>query len=360
VVVAERAVRAERKVMAEFPIHASHGGRIHDERPKQVMITVEERTMCLLVRSLSGRIVTLDVQPTTLVQEVINLVQDWERPYLSGAEVKMFNRLIREAPLGGLRLADNFGNIMPTENLASCIHPDMCHGLKFMYQMVIRKRNDDHITPDDLKMMETMRTTIQQRVDAAGQGYDDETILRVALSPPPGLQYTFSVKTGVGKKHRRQTSVTFDCQLVLGSPFWMSSGLNTRGITYSPPAIDQTLPPPDVFAHLARHANGNSEWFAFNRSLESVTGFLGSMGVSPLCQYSVAAAEMSTEAEESELDDEEEKEEDCEWWHKGDKFYKLTKLAPAVEVPKKMVPKKIVKAFESGGYGPQIHLADLA
>ena len=223
---------------------------------------------------------TLDVQPRCTVNEVITLVTDWERQFLSAGEVEVFERLLQQCPQGGLCLIDHVGGVMP-EGSIQIIDPEMRPGLKFMYQIVVRKRNDDVITKDDFQMMQTMRDIVTQRVEQAAEGYEDSTIFRVALSPPPGLQYTVSVQTGVGK-HRCTSLQIFDCQLVLGSPYWISQGLNTRGITYSPQAVNPRGPPPTVCAHLARHSSGHTEWLARVRPLDSMTGFLGIMGVSPL------------------------------------------------------------------------------
>jgi hypothetical protein len=206
------------------------------------------------------------------VSEITTHVEDYDAKTRSDLQSRCVERLLSQCRKGGLRLVDYQGNLLPHSPTVPIIAPQVGRAVKHMFQIVIRKQNDDYFTQDDLSMTETLRGMVKDRIDLASQGYEGD-VVEVALNPTPTLDYTIHCRTG---------SVTWNTQLVLGQPYFNVEGLNTRGLTYTPPAHSRD---DRVLAHLPPGAchwapNKSSRWTVTSISLEEVLPNLGVVGVS--------------------------------------------------------------------------------
>jgi hypothetical protein len=103
--------------------------------------------MQIRVKALTGNIITLDVEPTNTIQDVLDMVQAAD--VVTPQQTIAINILMHGVVHGGLRLVSDTGleyQCSESCDVAALLDGDCC-------QVVVRKRFDDALQEDDLMIV---------------------------------------------------------------------------------------------------------------------------------------------------------------------------------------------------------------
>ena len=208
-------------------------------------VTTAAMPMRIAVRSLTGQIVSLDVEPSDTINNVIDAVQRhpsaWAEAPRCFAQQNMVSSVLRGCNHGGLRLFAASGSQLVLQARVSDLSPeDFAPPLA----VVIRKQFNDFFTPDDKKMMEQLVPLVQRRVvdvKTCSPGASHArlcALVDVALTPPPAMTLTLTSCPPAMLMGPMET-LRLSCQLIFGTPLLVGDGARLQGLTYC-----AHMPPP--------------------------------------------------------------------------------------------------------------------